>query len=183
MRLAGCYFCNTLTKLPDYANVAGDPEGVHDSALVEWIERHKHGVPIEETPGPKHGGAILMPFEEKDITIVDGKVVGGRHLTAHAGESVDVANEIETVRMGLEKATHSAWSFRDEFKEEAFSCWERHQRPDYQDGRRCSNYRDDAKLLGRKNMPKEHRIHLCDFCPYAESVRVEKRWRAGQYRR
>jgi hypothetical protein len=182
MRLAGCYFCNTLTKLPDYGSAAVDPDGVHDSALVEWIERHKHGVPVEETPGPKHGGAILMPFEEKDITIADGKVVGGRHLTQHAGESVDVANEIETVRMGLEKATHSAWSFRDEFKEEAGKCFLKHHSPSWPD-KKCSDYRDDSKLLGRKNMPKEHRIHLCSFCPYEETVRIEKRWRAGQYRR
>jgi hypothetical protein len=158
MRMAYCYQCNTLTKLEWYE---GPPD--YDVFLQHWIDDHLHG----KTPDDARG----MIFR-KDPSQFD-----------HSGAGSNVEEKmVEEVRAELAVANLEVYALRDSLKEDAVKCHRRHGQPSWP-GKLCGSYRNDDKRVGRtKNVPKDYQRHLCDFCPYEETVRVQKRWDAGQYK-
>lgn len=157
MRLAGCYYCNTLSKLADYD---GLPE--NDALLEDWVQRHRHGFHPDE-PGAPRG--MVLRLDEMDIEVGGGG--------PNDGQKLSIGNMVEAVKGKLGEQTKKQWEVRDEVKDDALSCFNKHNNPSWP-GKPCSDYKSDAKLLGRKNMPKEHRVFLCNVCPYEETVRMTK---------
>lgn len=166
MRLAFCYSCQTLSKLDDYTGgYHDDGEPVSDHLLVNWIERHMHGMSEE-----RHPGGRIFPFVGKDIQVEGGRL---------DGRSVAVANEVEEVRAELAKVGIEVFEFRDELKEDAQKCFVKHQRPSYPE-RKCIDYHDDSKWLGhREHIDGEvvnvNQGYLCSFCPYETYVSIARR--------
>lgn len=178
MRLAACFECNTLSKLPDPA-VPNEPEA--DAVLIDWIDRHRHGyrdLDMDPREPGAHPGGQVFGMEENTIPFLGhergGSLVGGKEL-----EDIFLGNVVE--KLG-EVTGNNHWDIRDELKDDATRCFVRHGNPEWP-GKPCGDYHDRIKLVGRRNLPEAHRRYLCDFCPYEESVRVQKRWNAGQYRR
>jgi hypothetical protein len=166
MRLCFCYSCRTLSKIDDYdGGYHDDGEPISDHLLENWIARHMHGLSEDDHPGGR-----VFPFEGRDIEVEGGRLDGVR---------VDVANEIEAVRSELSRAGVEVQALRDELREDAHSCFIKHKRPMYPD-RKCIDYHDDAKWLGRRIKVDGERInvrqgYLCSFCPYETAVSIARR--------
>ncbi len=169
MLIIHCKHCNALSKVPDYPGRHA-PDGTmldRFPALEDYVERHKHGLSEEEHPGAS------IPYFIDESKYMSGDVPRTED---------EIENDaVAYVKSHLADAGVQAGELRDELKDDAMSCWEKHQRPEYP-GRRCPDYESSAKLIGRKNMAKEDRMYLCAFCPYSVGVETEKRWRRGGYR-
>ena len=166
MRLCFCYCCRTLSKIDDYdGDFHPDGEPIADHLLENWIKRHMHGLAEDDHPGGR-----VFPFEGRDIEVQGGRL---------DGVSVEVANEVEQVRSELAKAGIEMNDFRDELREDAHNCFIKHGRPDYH-GRRCIDYHDRSKWLGRRVKVDGERLninqgYLCSFCPYETAVSIVRR--------
>jgi hypothetical protein len=176
MRLATCLSCRTITKLSDFEGTNPD----YDVVLQDWIDRHLHGVPVDEIPGPLHPGAHVAVVDMPDITrspaffsmpIEDQE----RALERIAGEAViDLQSE-------LLRTTQQVFEYRDDLRDEAAKCYLKHHSPSYPE-RGCIDYRDDSKRVGRTKVPKGFQKYLCHFCPYTSTITVELRRRRGAYK-
>ena len=177
MRIMLCKQCSTLSKLPDFE---GTPE--NDNILVDWIERHSHGLTLDADPGTPgaHPGGRMFAY---DFSYVTPDVSPGPGGHAHENvqlEALEMA-AVEEVRGELVKNQVWVQEYRDELRYDAGVCFNKHHQPEWP-GTPCSSYQDDSKRLGRKNGPKKYRMFLCTFCPYESSVTVSKRFARGDYR-
>jgi hypothetical protein len=150
-RLAYCSECKSISRLDDRL----DPDPDNDPVGHEWVKRHWHG-------GRTEAAFADCPDLPDDWS-------HSQHVTQF--KEALLSNNPH----------YDVHELRDEIKDDALSCFRKHDNPSY-DGRRCIDYHSDAKRLGVGELPAAARRYLCDFCPYEESVRVEKRWRAGQYK-
>jgi|KBSMisStandDraft_5_1062788.scaffolds.fasta_scaffold04761_10 hypothetical protein len=166
MRLAFCYHCKTLSRLDDYeGGFHDDGEPVSDHLLVNWVERHMHGLSEDQHPGGR-----VFPFEGRDIEVTGGRM---------DGVGVQVANEVEQVRAELAKVGQEIFELKDELVEDANKCFVKHSRPTYPD-RKCIDYHDDSKWLGRRVKVDGQRFntqqgYLCSYCPYEVNVSIASR--------
>ena len=126
MRLATCLCCRTITKLSDFEGTNPD----HDVVLQDWIDRHLHGVPVDEIPGPLHPGANIAVVDMPDITrspkffsmpIEDQE----RALERIEGEAVI------SLQSELMRTTQQVFEYRDDLRDEAAKCYLRHHSPSY----------------------------------------------------
>jgi hypothetical protein len=171
VRLLVCSTCKTIEVLDDYT---GPPEQADrfDTVLNLATERHKDGV--ERIP---HVGQLFRvkksawdnPTAQEQIR---AQVVARLDPNAETG-------------LGAE-----AYAIRDNFKEDAMTCWDQHLRTPT-----CSDYKSDAKLLTPntqaerkeaglakfdKHDPATQR-YLCEYCPVHSLVQQSLRKRAGFY--
>jgi hypothetical protein len=145
-----------------------------DPLVEDYIERHMHGL-TEET----HPGAIPYVLDDSQI---DPNLANHVGPLSEADQESFESKAFAIVRDHQSKqGRHVAEDLRDEVKDDAMKCWERHGRVEYP-GKLCPDYRSGAKVLGKRNMNKEDRAYLCTFCPYEVGVEVEKRWRRGGYK-
>lgn len=161
MRLCYCYRCKTLSKIDDYTGTR--PE--YDGLLQDWIDRHMHGLTLDDHPGGR-----VWAFEV------------GQGVEQSPLMDMIERKAVEEVRADLAKVNQEVFEMRDEVKQDAVACHLRHGQPSWP-GKPCIDYQAGAKILGRRNAPKEHRVYLCTFCPYESSVTVAKRAKRGDYRR
>ena len=147
-RILSCNSCKTADILPDYAT-ENDLESKHDYALKDAIEKHlaRYG------GGPDQHKSLLIRIDDEELALIDAS--------------------------RLEKAVHDGRleeflkQERESYKNDALSCYELRNRPTYGIGygSGCSDYRSDAKAIGRTTgIPKEEWTYLCDFCPYHSYV-------------
>jgi hypothetical protein len=178
MRLFYCLECKAVTKVEDYEGPRDPQTGEalrQDALLEDYIQRHMHGLTEETHPGAVH---YVLDDSQIDPTVAFHQ---GGTLSEADRESLE-SKAFDIVRDHLTKqGRHVAEDLRDEVKDDAMKCWERHGRVEYP-GKLCPDYRSASKVLGRRNMNKEDRAYLCTFCPYQVGVEVEKRWRAGGYK-
>jgi hypothetical protein len=148
-RLLACYQCGTLSKLPDFS---GHP--TMDMALIEVCKMHQH----HEVPDDQHKGGQLFMLDQATYDKID---------------------PVTEVRKELAKNHVDMHDMRDELKDEAMKCFNRHGRPNDS----CIDFESEHKTIGRKNgVPKAKRMYLCHFCPFTHGVVVpHNRWRKGQY--
>lgn len=176
MRLATCLSCRTITKLSDFEG--RNPE--YDVVLQDWIDRHLHGVPVDQIPGPLHPGAKVAVVEMPDITRSEKFLAmpiedQERALERIEGEAV-VSLQSEMMRM-----TQQVFEYRDDLRDEAAKCYLRHSSPSYP-GQPCIDFRNDSKRVGNTKVPPKLQKYLCHFCPYSSTIMVELRRRRGAYR-
>jgi len=175
MRLATCLSCRTITKLSDYEGSNPD----FDVVLQDWIDRHLHGVRVEDIPGPLHPGAQVMVVDMPDIT------TSPKFLSMPVEDQERALARIEGVAVTslqseLQAQTQQVFEYRDDLRDEAAKCFLRHHSPSYP-ARGCIDYRDDSKRVGRTKVPAKLQKYLCQFCPYSSTIMVEMRRRKGAY--
>jgi hypothetical protein len=174
-RLALCHVCHTLTRLPDppakaplvQARIAwreGDREVEHvfrdddghakmvaqyDPALEDWVTRHSHD----------------------NIPIPDTEKFGLWYTDQQTWNSADV---VATLKKEYGDVMASMYKERDELKDDALECFEKHQRPTTS----CPDVFTEAKVIGshesNKHMPPDKRMYMCHACPYVHGYVVPK---------
>jgi hypothetical protein len=157
-----------MVRLSDHQ---GRPE--HDVVLQDWIDRHMHGMAVDDHPG---GRIFTYDVEQENINrnvvTKDGRVIGEMDN--------DEMKAVQAAREELRKIGQEVNDYRDELRYEAVRCHQKHGQPSLP-GKPCIDYQAESKRIGRKDVPKESRQHLCLYCPYESSVTVTKRARRGDY--
>jgi len=182
-RLASCHVCRVLSSLPDPpakaplvpARIAWIEDGreveyifkdaqgqvamvaMYDPALEDWMGRHEH----PEVPEDR--------MRKHDLYATD-------QASFNAGFIASMKKEIE-------EAHQASYSERDQVKEDAMECFNRHHRPTTG----CMDVFSEAKLLGghesNKRMPVNDRMYLCHACPFVHGYVIpDVRARKGMYR-
>lgn len=183
-RLALCHSCNTITRLPDppasaprvparleWINAATgqheeytfrDDQGnavmvaQYDPALEDWMERHDH-------PHPEH-------IKIHDLWQTDQQT----------WQATDV---VATVRKEISEQTGRSYVERDELKDAALECFEKHHRPTDS----CIDVFSEDRLIGNhesnQHMAPNDRMYLCHLCPFVHGyvmprIRADKMERA-----
>lgn len=176
MRLATCLSCKTITKLSDFEGANPD----HDVILQDWIDRHLHGVPVDEIPGPLHPGANIVVVDMPDITRSEKFLSMPLDDQERALERIEGEAVIQ-LQSELLRQTQQVFEYRDDLREEATKCYLAHHSPSFPE-RKCIDFRDDSKRVGRTQVPAKLQKYLCHFCPYSSTIVVELRRRRGAYR-
>ena len=186
-RLAACHICATLTRLPDppasaplvpariawmedgrevehvYRNPDGSPVLVaaYDPSLEDWITRHGH----EDVNQPDH-----LKF---DLWHVD-------QITW------DAENIVRKTQNDLQEAHGRMYTERDELKDDAMACFNRHGRP--KDS--CTDVFSESKVIGGGHdsnkvsqfIAPNDRMFLCHLCPFVHGYVIPNvRARKGYY--
>lgn len=182
MRMAFCYCCRTLSKLPDYKGSNPD----NDAVLADWIERHLHGFHHMDTgpdpelreDGRRHpGGRVFVSETPSQFD-----------PTTPYGEGSFESDMVEEIRAELQQMGLQMQDYRDELREDAVKCHHKHGQPDLNNGKPCIDYRASSKKIGSRyahmslNGARDL-AYLCTHCPYESSVTVAIRSRRGDYRR
>jgi hypothetical protein len=156
-RLLACYDCGDMTFLNDYEGAKSDPKGEFDMALIELTKRHQH----PEIPTQKVKGGQLFTVDQKTFDKYGNQAV---------------------IQIKEDLAKNQIWmnDFRDELKEDAMACFNKHGRPDMT----CSDAFTKEKAIGRTiGVPKEHLQYLCMYCPFGSGVvAVTLRQKKGYYK-
>lgn len=171
VRLLVCTNCKTVEVLDDYT---GPQERADEFDVVLNIALEKHRDGVERIP---HVGQIFrVPEAEWAKPDVQDQI--RRQVIARLDPNAETG-------LGSE-----AYALRDNFREDAMACWERHARAPG-----CSDYKSDAKQLvpdtagDRKEagMAKFDRHnpstkrYLCEYCPVHSLVQQAARKKAGLY--
>jgi|SRR5580765_3820965 len=172
-RLAMCHVCATLTRLPDppekaplvparwewederghreeftFRDESGQPVMVaqYDPALEDWVERHLHQDIPETTRKHDIWGVDDLTWQTTDV--------------------------VSTVKRDMLEQTGKFYTERDELKDDALACFEKHGRP--KDS--CPDVFSDAKLIGghesNRRMRPDDRLFLCHLCPFVHGYVV-----------
>ena len=145
IRILVCRNCKTIEELPDYD---GDP--ATDTLLNILVSKHQK--PVE------HVGLLLkFPFKYWAVPKIQEEII----------------KQIRGGSEGLDAFQTNFYATKNQFAEDAMSCFRDHNRPKGQ----CADYKSDKKLLkpdtdaerkdagldkAGKTGPK---VYLCDFCP------------------
>jgi|JI10StandDraft_1071094.scaffolds.fasta_scaffold22282_2 hypothetical protein len=181
-RIVLCAHCMEVEKM------IGPPNVDYVDATVEWD--HGDGDRGSYTfTNPETG--LVMQVPETDPVMED---FVGRHQ--HGREPKDVIESIhvwttdmatfvkmdvmQVVKEGLQKQQNMVVEETNGLKDDALKCYNAHGNPDLKKG--CRDFRDDSKRIGTSKLPKEQQVHLCLFCPYAQTyIAQELRWKVGAY--
>lgn len=181
MRMCFCYVCRTLTKIDDFKDRDGKPgtNPDHDVVLQDWIDRHMHGLALDDHPGGR-----VFPFDDEQSHLsragVGHRLPEDPRFTNVPADSIE-RHAIEQVREELAKNHIDMADYRDELKDDATKCHRSHGQPSYP-GKPCIDYQAANKRLGSKRMPSTWQKWLCTYCPYETTVVTVKRWNRGDYR-
>ena len=185
-RLALCHQCHSITRLPD-------PPASAPLVPARWEWTDEDGKQQEYTFRDDDGAAVMVAqydpsledwvtrHEHADIpeSVKKHDVWGTDQLT---WQTVDV---MARVRQDMLDATGEMYLERDELKEDALSCFEKHHRPQLT----CPDAFAEGKVIGghesNKHMPREDRMYLCHLCPFVHGyvipqVRNAKGKRVGR---
>ena len=189
-RLAQCNMCHILQRMPDvppktplvpariefkegfdfiYRDDTGLPQMVaaFDPVLEDFVEKHSHG------------------REDRDVI---GGLIQVYAIDQRTWDSMDMVTKIQEQ---LQKQTNQWYEERDEYREEALKCYNRHGNPDIDSG--CSDYMNDDRRIGPATyddgdgrtitVPPKYRQYLCYVCPFQQTyIQVELRRKRGAYR-
>lgn len=129
----------------------GAPE--YDQELRELCDRHN-----AQVPDPDNCKAIIFRTDPETAQKLDVE-------TALKGEMKNHDVIIQEIR--------------DDLKDEALKCYDKHNRPDGG----CIDWCAEEKTIGRKTgVPKEHRQYLCMYCPVGSWVATQERHQMGLYK-
>ncbi|MEV4454425.1 hypothetical protein [Microbispora sp. NPDC049633] len=158
VRLVVCRTCKSVEEIPDFQ---GPIE--YDDLLDVVASRHEYAL------NHPHPGLNMFNVEEKHWRIPDKRVQILDRIKEQVGDGL--GDEFYEV-----KAT---------FKDDAFSCWKKHNKTT-----NCDDFRSDAKRLipntaaERKEAglpkPTSNRF-LCDFCPVNSVAMQRMRAKRGDY--
>jgi len=153
IRVLVCRNCKTIEELPDYD---GDP--ATDTLLNILVSQHQK--PVE------HVGLLLkFPLKYWAVPKIQDEIV----------------KQIRGGSEGLDAFQTNFYATKNQFAEDAMSCFSDHLRPKGQ----CPDYKSDKKLLkpntdaDRKEAGLEKagktgpKVYLCDFCP-VKSYNMQK---------
>lgn len=171
VRLLVCSTCKTIEVLGDYT---GPPERASQFDIVLNMATEKHKDGVERIP---HIGQLFRvkqsawdsPAAQEQIR---EQVVARLDPNAETG-------------LGAE-----AYAIRDNFKDDAFACWEKHLKTVA-----CPDYKTDAKLLTPDTQVERKEAGLakfdasnpalqrwlCEYCPVHSLVQQAQRKKAGLY--
>lgn len=152
--MARLAYCSECKSISRLNDRKGNDPNI-DPEGQEWVRRHWHG-------GHTNAAFADCPDLPEDWS--------QSHHVAQFKEALLANNP-----------SNEVYELRDEVKDAALRCFRAHGNPEWP-GKPCRDYRTDSKRLGLADTPKAFQKFQCDFCPYNESVNIEKRWRAGQYR-
>jgi len=189
-RLVQCNMCQILQRIPDvppktpkvpariefkngfdfiYRDEDNLPQMVaaFDPVLEDFVEKHSHG------------------REDRDVI---GGLIQVYAVDQKTWDTMDVVTKIQEQ---LQKQTNSWYEERDEYKEAAVQCYNRHGNPDLDSG--CPDYMDDDRRIGPATyddgdgrvitVPPKFRQYLCYVCPFQQTyIQVELRRRRGAYK-
>jgi hypothetical protein len=149
-RLLICRDCGVVQRLRDY-----DGDVHNDWDLKEAVDRHL-GSAVD--PRPESHMAQLMRVDDEDLEKMDD----------------------ETLKKAMENDLDVQISeFRDDFKEQAMTCYTLHNRP--KGG--CGDYCDESRVLGRKaGIAPENRSYLCYYCPVQVWVENKQNEAGGMFK-
>lgn len=153
-RILCCYDCGEMTFMRDGPTSGRVDE---DQELIELTRRHQH----PEIP--------------------DDKIKGGNLFTVDQA-TFDKYGDKAVIEMKDELAKNQIWMYemRDQLKEDAMECFNKHHRPTFH----CSDFEAEEKIIGKKiGVPKEKRQYLCHYCPFTHGVVIpHNRWKKGMYK-
>lgn len=185
MRLAYCYACKTLEPMEDFEIDFSDPNQHRNDVLLQnWIDRHQHGLDTDRKPGTPgaHPGGRVFPFDASREHV--SEIMKG----FHSGKTFDISgmdvlaqDAVMKVKDALAAQHVEVFEFRDQLKEDAQSCFEKHGRPDVAKAG-CIDYHAGNKRLGSERVAPQVAKWLCTYCPYESTVTVKKRANRGDYR-
>ena len=189
-RLAQCNFCHILQRIPDvppktplipariefkdgfefvYRDEDNQPQMVaaFDPVLEDFVEKHSHG--------------------REDRDVIQG-LIQVYQVDQKTWDTMDVVTKIQDQ---LKQQSDQWYEEKDEYKEAALQCYNRHGNPDMQDG--CSDYLNDDRRIGPATyddgeghtitVPPKYRQYLCYVCPFQQSaIQVELRRKKGMYK-
>lgn len=149
-RLLVCRTCGVVNRLRDFD---GDPHS--DWELKEMVDRHL-GQAADSRP--ESHSAQLFRVDDADIEKMDD----------------------QTLKKALEDQLDAQISeFRDDFKDQAMSCYNLHARP--KGG--CSDYCHESRVVGRKvGIPPSERAYLCYYCPVQVWVENKHNEKSGMFK-
>ncbi|MFD9947195.1 hypothetical protein ACFWYW_23915 [Nonomuraea sp. NPDC059023] len=158
IRLLLCGTCTTIEELPDHH---GPVES--DDLLAYLASRHRF------PSGTPHAGGQLFDVEEKHWRNTETRKQIVDQINARSGEGLG----------------RSFYELKDTFKEDAFTCWKKHNRTT-----NCGDFKSEAKRLTpdtaaeRKaaglGKARSNRF-LCEFCPHFSVVMQRMRAARGDY--
>lgn len=183
--MAFCLLCRDLERLDDFDGLDfNDPRShENDVLLANWVERHMHGRVVDDHPG----GRIFSFDDSRENVSREMNQMAGTDLKATGvvhdalGLKALEMEAVTQVKRVLADQQIEVMSYRDQLREDAAICFNKHGNPEYP-GRGCLDYQASDKRLGRKNTPKQFQQFLCTYCPYESSVTVTKRHKRGDYR-
>jgi hypothetical protein len=140
-----------VNRLRDYD---GDPH--NDWELKELVDRHLGAAP---DPRPESHMSQLFRVDDEDL------------------EKMDDA----TLKKALEDDLDMQISeFREDFKEQAMTCYQLHNRPTGG----CADYCDESRVLGRKTgIDPANRAYLCYYCPVKVWVENKRNEAGGMFKK
>jgi hypothetical protein len=146
IRILVCRNCKTIEELPDWD---GDPR--NDTLLNVLVSRHQQ---------PEEHIGLLMKFPVKYWAVP--KI------------QAEIVKQIRGGSEGLDAIQANFYATKNQFAEDAMTCFAEHLRPKGQ----CSDYKSEKKMLKPEtnkerqeaNLDKYERtggpkVYLCDFCP------------------
>lgn len=171
IRLLVCGVCKTVEVLDDYTGPQ-ERAAEYDVVLNVALEKHQEGV--ERIP---HVGQMFR-VRKSSWDVPEAQEQIRRQVVAKFDPNAETG-------LGSE-----AYALRDNFKADAFDCWEEHRRTPA-----CGDYKSDAKRLipntaaERKEagMPKFEvgnpatQRYLCEYCPVHSLVQQAQKKKAGLY--
>lgn len=146
IRILVCRNCKTIEELPDWD---GDPQ--NDTLLNILVSKHQQ---------PQEHIGLLMKFPVKYWVVP--KI------------QEQIIEQIRGGSEGLDVFQTKFYETKNQFAEDAMSCYATHMRPKGQ----CPDYKSDKKLLkpdtnaerkdaglGKYEKTSGPKVYLCDFCP------------------
>ena len=189
-RLVGCNQCRILQRIPDVT-----PGTPYRPARLQWTTGEDY-IFLDDKGLPVMVAAydpVLEDFVEKHTHgYDDDKVIGGLiqvwAVDQQTWDSIDVVTKI---KKELQASTNHWYEERDEYREAAIACYNKHGNPDLGTG--CPDYLSDDRRIGHGTyktddggnvtVPPKFRQYLCYLCPYQYAyVNVELRRRKGYYK-
>ena len=138
-----------------------------DPVFEDFVEKHSHG--------------------RDDRDVIQG-VIQVYQVDQKTWDTMDIVTKIKEQ---LQKQTNEWYEEKDEYKEAALQCYNRHGNPDMEDG--CPDYMDDDRRIGPATyddgeghtitVPPKFRQYLCYICPFQQTyIQVELRRKKGLYK-
>ena len=173
IRLLACSDCKTVEELDDYTGPR-ERADEYDVILNIALEKHRDGV--EQRP---HIGQLFdVPKQDWDNPNAREQILQQVSAKMNGGET----------GLGSE-----AYALRDTFREDAFTCWQQHNR-----NPACSDYKSPSKRLVPQTSAERREIgaapasqydatnpaltrFLCEYCPVHSMVVTARRKKAGMY--
>ena len=189
-RLAQCNACHVLQRMPDVPKgVPKVPAHIEFKEGFDFVYRDDDGLPQMVAAFDP----VLEDFVDKhthgreDRDVISG-LIQVYQVDQKTWDTMDIVTKIQDQ---LQAQTNQWYEERDEYRDAALQCYNRHGNPDIQTG--CSDYLNDDRRIGPATyddgdghtitVPPKYRSYLCHVCPFQQAaIQVELRRRRGAYK-